>query len=110
MIHFSLVSQSCPTLCNPIDFSTPGFPVHHQLLEPTQTHVHHVGDDIQPSPLLSPSPLAFNLTQNQGLPMSWFFASGSQSIGYNYDWSNLYNFSTNIYSGLYIIFNRTQHQ
>ena len=94
MIHFSLVSQSCPTPWDHIDFSTPGFPVHHQLSEPTQTHVHHVGDAIQPSPLLSPSPPVFNLSQHQGLPISWFFASGSQSIGYNYDWSNLYNFST----------------
>ena len=59
--------QSCPTLCNPMDCSTPGFPVNHQLPEPTQTHVHRVGDAIQPShPLLSPSP-AFNLFQHQGL-------------------------------------------
>ena len=107
MIHFSLVSQSCPTLCDPINFNTPGFPVHHQLPEPTQTHVHHVSDAIQPSPLLSPSPPVFNLSQHQGLPISWFFASGSQSIGYNYDWNNFYNFSTNIYSGLYIISIRT---
>ena len=64
---FSLVSQSCPTLCSPMDCSMPGFPVHHQLLELAQTHVHRVGDAIQPShPLLSPSP-AFNLSQHQGL-------------------------------------------
>ena len=110
MIHFSLVSQSCPILCDTIDFSMPGFPVYHQLPEPTQSHVHCVSDAIRPSLLLSPSPLAFNLSQHQGLPMSRFFTSGSQSTGYNYDWSNLYNFSTNIYSGLYIIFTRTQHQ
>ena len=62
-IHqFSSVAQSCPTLCDPVDCSTPGFPVYHQLLEPTQTHVHYVGDAIQPShPLSSPSPPAFNL-------------------------------------------------
>ena len=67
-IQFSSVTQSCPTLCDPIDYSTPGFPVHHQLLELTQTQVHRVGDAIQPShPLLSPSPPAFNLSQNQGL-------------------------------------------
>ena len=61
------VAQSCLTLCNPMDCSTPGFPVNHQLPEPTQTHVHRVGDAIQPShPLLSPSP-AFNLFQDQGL-------------------------------------------
>ena len=66
--QFSLVIQSCPTLCNPMDCSTPGFPVHHQLLELTQTHVHPVGDAIQPShPLSSPSPPAFNLSQHQGL-------------------------------------------
>ena len=56
---FSSITQSCPTLCNPVDCSTPGFPVHHQLLEFTQTHVHWVGDAIQPSyPLSSPSPPA----------------------------------------------------
>ena len=61
-------AQSCPTLCNPMDCSTPGLPVHHQLLEFTQTHVHRVGDAIQPShPLSSPSLPAFNLSQHQGL-------------------------------------------
>ena len=66
-VQFSSVAQSCLTLCNPMDCSTPGFPVHHQLLELTQTHDHRVGDAIQPShPLLSPSP-AFNLSQHQGL-------------------------------------------
>ena len=67
-IQFSSVAQSCLTLCDPMNCSTPGFPVHHQLLEFTQTHVHWVGDAIQPSyPLLSPSPPAFNLSQHQGL-------------------------------------------
>ena len=62
------VAQSCLTLCDPMDCSTPGFPVHHQFPKPTQTHVYHVSDAIQPShPLLSPSPLAFNLSQHQGL-------------------------------------------
>ena len=66
--HFSSVAQSCPTLCDPMDGSSPGFPVHHQLPEPTQTHVHRVGDAIQPfHPLLSPSPPALNLSQHQGL-------------------------------------------
>ena len=56
--QFSSVTQSCPTLCNPVNHSTPGLPVHHLLLESTQTYVHCVGDVIQPShPLLSPSPL-----------------------------------------------------
>ena len=66
--QFSSVTQFCPTLCDPMNFSTPGFPVHHQLLELTQTHVHQVGDAIQPShPLSSPSPPAFNLSQHQGI-------------------------------------------
>ena len=61
-------AQLCLTLCNPIDCSTPGFPVHHQLLELTQTQVHRVGDAIQPShPLSSPSPPTFSLSQHQGL-------------------------------------------
>ena len=58
-IQFSSVAQSCPTLCNPMNHSMPGLPVHHKLPEFTQTHVHRVGDAIQPShPLLSPSPPA----------------------------------------------------
>ena len=79
----SSVTQSCPTLCDPMDCSTPGFPVHHQLLELTQTHVYQVSDAIQPShPLSSPSPPAFNLSQHQGLfQWSLFFTSGGQSIG-----------------------------
>ena len=68
IIQFSSVAQSRLTLCDPMDCSTPGFPVHHQLQEPTQTHVHRVGDAIPPShPLSSPSPPAFNLSQHQGL-------------------------------------------
>ena len=64
--RFSLIAQSCLTLCDPMDCSTPGFPVYHQLLEFTQTHVHWVGDAIQPShPLSSPSPPTFNLSQHQ---------------------------------------------
>ena len=65
---FSSVAQSCPTLCDPMNHSTPGLPVHHQLLEFTQTHVHQVGDAIQPShPLSSPSPPAPNPSQHQSL-------------------------------------------
>ena len=68
MVQFSSVPQLCPTLRDPMDYSMPGFPVHHQLPEPTQTHVHHVGDAIQPShPLLAPPPPHFNLSQHQGL-------------------------------------------
>ena len=69
------VVQSCLTLCNPMDCSTPGLPVHHQLPEFTQTHVHWVGDAIQPShPLSSPSPPAFNLSQHQSL-LQWVISS-----------------------------------
>ena len=67
-VQFSSVTQSCPTLCDPVNHSTPGLPVHHQLPESTQTHVHWVGDAIQTShPLSSPSPPALNLSQHQGL-------------------------------------------
>ena len=63
VLQFSSVAQSCPTLCNPMNHSTPGLPVHHQLLEFTQIHVHRVSDAIQPShPLSSPSPPALNLS------------------------------------------------
>ena len=68
LVQISSVTQSCPTLCNPMDCSTPGFTVHHQLPELAQIHVHQVGDAIQPShPLSCPSPPAFNLSQHQGL-------------------------------------------
>ena len=80
--QFSSVTQSCMTLCDPMDCSMPGLPVHHQLPELTQTHVHWVSDAIQPShPLSSPSSPAFNLSQHQSFPKSQFFASGGQSIG-----------------------------
>ena len=66
--QFISVAQSCPTLCNPMNCSTPGLPVHHQLLEFTQTHIHQVGDAIQPShPLSSPFPPAPNPSQHQTL-------------------------------------------
>jgi len=66
--QFSSVARSCPTLCDPMNHSTPGLPVHHHLLEFTQTHVHRVSDAIQPShPLSSPSPPAPNPSQNQSL-------------------------------------------
>ena len=65
---FSSVTQSCLTLCDPMNCSMPGLPVHHQLPEFTQTHVHRVSDAIQPShPLSSPSPPAHNPSQHQGL-------------------------------------------
>ena len=66
--QFSSVAQLCPTLCDPMDCSMPGFVVYHQIQELAQTHVHWVGDAIQPfHPLSSPSPPAFNLSQHQGL-------------------------------------------
>ena len=66
--QFSSVTQSCPTLCDPMNCSASGLPVHHQLPEFTQTHVHRVGDAIQPShPLSSPSPPAPNPSQHQSL-------------------------------------------
>ena len=67
-VQFSSVAQLCLTLCNPMNHSTPGLPVHHQLPEFTQTHVYRVGDAIQPSrPLSSPSPPAPNSSQHKGL-------------------------------------------
>ena len=75
MIQFSWVTQSRPTLCDPMNPSMPGLPVHHQLPEFTQTHVHRVGDAIQLShPLSSPSPLAPNLSQHQDL-FKWVSSS-----------------------------------
>ena len=77
-VHFSSVAQSCPTLCNPMNRSTPGLPVHHQLPEFTQTHVHWVCDAIQPShPLSSPSPPTLKppsikvFSSESTLPMRW---------------------------------------
>ena len=67
-VQFTSVNQSCPTLCDPMNHSNPSLPVHHQLLEFTKTHVHWVGDAIQPSRLLlSLSPPALNLSKYQGL-------------------------------------------
>ena len=68
VFQFSSVAQSCPTLCDPVNRSTPGLPVHHQLPEFTQTHVHRVSDAIQPShPLSSPSPPAPSPSQKKSL-------------------------------------------
>ena len=79
-IQFSSLIQLCLTLCDPMDYSTPGLPVQYQLPEFTQTPVHLVGNAIQPShPLSSPSPPALNLSQHQG--MSQLLASGGQNIG-----------------------------
>ena len=80
-LQFSSVTQSCSTLCNPMDCSTPGFPIHHQLLELTQTHVHRVGD-----PTISSSAVPFSshlqsFPTSRSFQMSQFFTSGGQSIG-----------------------------
>ena len=83
-VQFGSVTQSCPTLCDPMDCRMPGFTVHHQLMKLAQTHVHRVGDAIQPShPLSSTSPPVFSLSKHQSgsFPVSQFFTSGGQSIG-----------------------------
>ena len=75
-VQFSSVAPSCPMLCDPMNCSTPGLLVQNQLPESTQTHVHRVGDAIQPShPLSSPSPPASNPSQHQSFPMSQLFAT-----------------------------------
>ena len=80
--QFSSVAQSCPTLCEPMNRSTPGLSVRHQLPESTETHVHWVGDATQLSySMSSPSPPAFNLTQHHVFPMSQHLPSDGQSIG-----------------------------
>ena len=88
-VQFSSVTQSCPTLCDPMNCSTPGLPVHHHLPESTQTHVHWVDDAIQPShPLSSPSPPALNLSQPQSL-FQWVSSS-------HHWWPKYWRFSFNI--------------
>ena len=96
-VQFSSVAQSRLTLCDPLDCNTPGLPVHHQLPEFIQTHVHGVGDAIQPShPLSPPSPPAFNLSQHQGL-FQW--VSSSHQVAK--DWSFSFSISpSNEYPGL----------
>ena len=82
-VQISSVAQSCPTLCDPMNHSMPGLPVHHQPPEFTQTHIHRVSDAIQPfHPLLAPSPPAPNPSQHQSLfPVSQLFTWGGQSTG-----------------------------
>ena len=83
VFQFSSVTQSCPALCNPMNRSTPGLPVHHHLPEFIQTHVHRVRDAIQPShPLSSPSPPTPNHPPaSDSFPMSQLFTRGGQSTG-----------------------------
>ena len=81
-VQFSSVAQSCPTLWDPMNYSTPGIPVHHQLPEFTQTHAHRVGDAIQPShPVVPFSSCPQSLPASGSFPMSQLFAWGDQSIG-----------------------------
>jgi len=96
-VRFSSIAQLCPTVCNPMDCTTSGLPVHHQLLEFTQTRVHWVGDAIQPShPLSSPSPPAFSLSPHQG-----FSNESVLCIRWPTYWSFNFNISPpNEYSGL----------
>ena len=94
-IYFSSVAQSCLTLCDPMEFSTPGFPVHHQLPEPTQTHVHLVNDAIQLSyPLSSPSSPAPNPSEHQSL-FQWVSSSNQwpkyRSFSFSISSSNEYS-------------------
>ena len=85
-VQFSSVTQSCPTVCNPMNCSTPGLPVHHQLLEFTQTQAHRVGDPIQPSPPLLLTPFSCP----QSLPASGFFSNESTLC---MRWSKYWSFS-----------------
>ena len=80
-ISSSSVAQSCPTLCNPLNYSTPGLPVHHWLPEFTQTHVHWVNDAIQPSSVVPFSSHLQSFPASGSFPMSQLFTSGGQSIG-----------------------------
>ena len=95
-VQFSSVAQSCPILCDSMNYSTPGFPVCHQLPELAQIHVHWVSDAIQPSYLLwSSSPPAFSLPSIRVFSSESFFASGGQSTGFCFSIS-----PSNEYSGL----------
>ena len=81
-VQFSLVTETCPALCDPMNHSTPGLPVHHKLLESTQTHVHWVGDAIQISSSVIPfSSCPQSFPASESFQMSHLFASGGQSIG-----------------------------
>ena len=121
-VQFSSVAQLCPTLCDPMDCSTPGFPVDHQLPELAQTHVHPFGNAVQPTqPLSSPSPPAFNLSQHQGLfhsesvlhirwPKYWNFRFSishsneySALIPFRIDWLDLLAIQGTLKSLLFLI-------
>ena len=113
-VQFSSLTQSCPNLCDPIDCNMPGFPVHHQLQKLAQTHIHQVGDAIQPShPWSAPSPPAFSLSNNQGFspvflirwPKYWSFSFSislcneySGLISFRIDWFDLLVIQENLKS------------
>ena len=80
-VQFSSVAQSCPTLCDPMNCSTPRLPVHHQLPKFTKTHIHRVGDAIQPSSVVAFSSCPQSLPASESFPMSQLFTWGGQSIG-----------------------------
>ena len=80
-VQFSIVAQLCPTLCDPMNRSTPDLPVHHQLPELTKIHIHRVGATIQPSQPVIPFSYLQYFTASGSFPMSQFFISGGQSIG-----------------------------
>ena len=105
-VQFSSVTQSHPSLCNHMDRSTPGLPVHHQLLEFSQTHVHWVSDAIQPSqPLSSPSPPAFNLSQHQhsiNSSLKWLHLSRSPLRGSTFLRLLVSNYSDETFSQLHL--------
>ena len=123
-VHFSSVTQSCLTLCNPMNRSRPGLPVHHQLPEFTQTHVHRVSDAIQPSHLLSsPFPPAPNSSQHQSFsnestlrmrwPKYWSFSFSiipskehPGLISFRMDWLDLLAVQGTLRIQLYIILNK----
>ena len=102
----SSVTQSCRTLCNPMNRSTPGHPVQHQLLEATQTHV---SDDIQPSnPLSSPSPAALNLSQHQGF-FKWGVISPLSSILGTYQSGEFFQYPIFCLFILFMVFSRQEY-
>ena len=114
--RFSSVAQLCPTLCDPMDCSTPGFPIHHQLLEPTQTHVHRVG---RCHPTISSSVVPFSsclqsFPASGSFSASWFLASGGRSIGvsasaevlshnnFKRSWKERYWVGLSVHSGFFV--------
>ena len=100
--QFRSVTPSCPTLCDPRDCSTPGFPVYHQLLDLAQTHVHQVGDAIQPSHSLSPPSPAFNLFQHPGL-FQWVSSSHQVAKVLEFQLQSIYIYlRVDIYIYIYI--------